>query len=139
MAFTDSIDAIPFAPGGQMATGLLAPLIRSMGHVLYCCGASAEPSYTLTTQEVQDELDHAANHLSTTLEVVHNAPLSQRAKDLILWYVQAVHDAKTESPAWSADDCTANFKNLANRAAALAAFLDEECIGVRGSHPGSSL
>lgn len=139
MAFTDSIEAIPFQPGGQMATGLLAPLIRSMGHVLYCCGASAEPSYTLTIQEVQDELTHATDHLATTLEVVHNAPLSQRAKDLILHYVQAVHDAQTESAAWSADDTTANFKNLANRAAALAAFLDGECVGLRGSYPGSSL
>jgi hypothetical protein len=139
MAFREQIALIPFHSTQREATGILAPLVRSMGHVLYACAALADGGYTIEENEVQYELNHAASHLSTSLEQVHRAPLSQRGKDLILHYVEAVHNARDEFPAWNTDDRISNLKDLANRAAALAAFLDAECIGLRDSQPGSSL
>lgn len=139
MAFRDQIALIPFSSSQRDATGILAPLVRSMGHVLYACAAIADEGYAIEETEVKNELDHAAGHLSTSLAEVHRAPLSQRGKDLILYYVEAVHNARDEFTAWSSDDRINNLKDLANRAAALAAFLDAECIGIRDSQPGSSL
>jgi hypothetical protein len=139
MAFSDQISLMLFAPMGRNATGVLAPIIRAMGHILYCAGAQAESGYNLTDEEVRDELQSAAAHLTLTTTNIAAAPVSQRAKDYILAWVQAIYDAETEYAGWDHDTRVANFKDLANRAAGLAAFLDGECMGLRGSDPGSSL
>jgi hypothetical protein len=139
MAFADQIALIPYAPNGSNATGILAPLMRAMGHVLYAVAATCDTGYTITDEEAHSELSHAEGHLARTLASVHAAPLSQTGKDRILAFTQAIYDANSEWRDWDHDTRVANLRDLANRAAALAAYLDFECIGLHNSDPGLAL
>jgi hypothetical protein len=137
--FNDLIAQIPYNPVQTTARGLLAPLMKATGHVLYLVGALAEPGYTLTEEEVQRELADASEHLTGTVAAVGAAPLSRIAKERINAFVLAVDAAENEYPSWSADDRGNNLSALAHRAASLAAFLDGELVGINNSDPGRTL
>lgn len=139
MTFRESINAIPYAPSQPSATGLLAPIIRAMGHILYVAATAADPNTALADAEAINELTEAKVHLLGTLAVVHNAPLSEVGKTAILNWVDAVNAANDEWNDWPADERPSSLKDLANRCAALAALLDLELVGLRNSDPGSSL
>jgi hypothetical protein len=137
--FATNIAAIPYNPGAQAATGLFAPIMRAAGHILYAMAAVADTGYTIPDDEVRRELEHAAGHLTTTIGAADIAPISANAKLYISHFCGAVLCAGLEWAEWTEDQRGQNLKDLANRAAAIAAFCDLELAGVRGSDPGRSL
>jgi len=136
--FAEAIAAIPYAPQSSTATGLLAPIMRACGHILYLVGLMAEPAYDLTDEEAQRELTDASEHLSRTLAVIADAPLSGAAKNRIGAFILAVGWASTEWQEWPEDERGNNLTALAHRATALAAFLDREFIAINAD-PGRTL
>lgn len=144
MNFREAISAITYRPNQAEATGLLAPIIRASGHILYVTAALAveaeEPeAYHLTDEEALRELTAAAGHLSRTVATAEQAPISTACKDLLIIYCDAVRLAGEEYPLWSDEDRGPNLKDLADRTAQLGAFLDGELAGLRGSDPGRTL
>ena len=139
MSFQSEITVIPFGPGATNATGILAPIIRASGHILYLYGALAEPGYVLTDEEAVIELTHAADHLNQTRNVAEAAPISYIAKTYIAAFCSATKFALAEWSEWNTDDRGSHLRDLANRAAAIGAYLDNELAGVGLSDPGSSL
>ena len=137
--FREAIAAIPHNPSDQMATGILAPIMRASGHILYAVGALAEPGYNLTDEEVGREIDAAAAHLIGTVTTAERAPLSTAAKDIVRNFSTAVLAAGLEYRDWPHDERGRNLKDLADRATSLAAFFDNELAAVRGSQPGRTL
>lgn len=137
---TVTLNAIPYAPRQEQAKGFIAPLVRSIGHILYLVGAYNEERYTLTDEEAQKELTDAADHLATTL--VSDTPLiSGTAKS----YISALGDALAHATVgWASftDDQKATLiRNLANRAAGAASYYDTEFAGLTAAEtdPGSAL
>jgi hypothetical protein len=136
--FATHIAAIPFNAGGQQASGLLAPMVRAMGHILYAFAAFSDPGYTIPDEEVKRELEHAAGHIASTPAVADVAPISTNAKNYVIAFYGALLCANLEWDAWTADERGTNLRNLANRAAAIAAFFDTEYAGIVAS-PGSTV
>ncbi len=136
-AFGTILATIPYAPAQANAKGLIPTMIRSMGHILYCVGALADKEYKFSETEMQNELNHAAEHLDASVVLEANA-LSGTAKEHIIAYCTAVGHAKDSARFWSEADRIRLLKDLANRAAGLGAFLDREFIGI-ASDPGTSL
>ena len=140
MSFTDHINAIPYdATIPDRATGILAPIMRTTGHILYLYGALAEPGYVLNEEEAHRELEHAADHLRATDSYISEAPISTRAKDILTNFINATRVASEEWDNWPETDRGPRLRDLANRAAAIGSFLDGELAGIEGAHPGSSL
>ena len=137
--FREAVNAIPFAPTDSIATGLLAPIMRAAGHILYLVGAFAEPGYTLTDDEVRRELEHAAAHLVGTRTVAEQAPISSTIRSHINAFIEAVTYAGLEYPEWPEDERGPNLKDLADRTAALGSAFDLELAGIRHSNPGRTL
>lgn len=131
------LNQIPFQPTGANATGMLTCIVRSMGHILYLVGMLAEDGYTMSDEEQQNELDHAASHLDASIVAASNT-LSTTTKQMVTAYISAVEHCKASALSWGTDDKKRTLRDLANRAAGLAAVLDRECIGI-ASNPGSSL
>ena len=142
--FRETIAAIAYRPNQVEATGLLAPIIRATGHILYVTAALAveaeEPeAYHLTDEEALRELTAAAGHLSRTVATTEAAPVSNACKQHVILFCDAVRLAGEEYPLWSDEDRGPSLKDLADRAAQLGAFLDGELAGLRGSDPGRTL
>lgn len=139
MTFSADIAEIPFNPAQQTATGLLAPIMRASGHILYTMAAIADEGYTISDEEVQRELEHAAGHLIATTATVDDAPVSAACKNIVRAFCAATLAAHQEWTSWPEADRTNNLRHLANRASAIGAFFDGELAGVFNSDPGSSL
>lgn len=141
MTFNEAIAAIPFNPNQSTATGLVAAIMRATGHILYLVGALAEgtENYELTDEEARRELQHAEGHLIRTSAVAESAPISATAKTYINAFVTAVVYANAEWESWDADTRGPNLRALADRAAALGAYLDLELAGIGASDPGRTL
>lgn len=139
MNFREVIAAIPFNPTGDTATGLVAPIMRATGHILYVIGAFAEPDYVLSDEEVQRELTDANAHLSGTTATAQDAPISAAIRAQIINFVNAVHYAAEEYPEWPTEERGPNLASLANAATALGTLFDAELAGVTDSNPGRSL
>lgn len=137
--FAEALADIPYQPTDVQATGLLAPIVRACGHILYLVGAIAEPGYTLAEGEAIRELEHAEAHLTSTVATADHAPISNSAKTRVRAFCVAVQQARIEFNEWAEDDRGSNLKALADRAAALAAFFDLELAGVQQSDPGRTL
>lgn len=135
--FSTVLATIPYTPSQANAKGLLPMMIRSMGHIIYCVGALADPNYKFTEAEMQNELDHAAEHLDASVVLEAHA-LSTTAKEYIIAYCTAVGHAKDSARFWPEAERTRLLRDLANRTAGLGAFLDREFIGI-ASDPGTSL
>lgn len=139
MTFSEYLTQIPFNADRASASGLLAPIIRASGHILYAMAAFADPGYTIPDEEVRVELNHATAHLASTPETVEAAPISSACKTIINAFVLATEASVNEWNDWTADQKGQNLRDLANRAAAIGAFLDGELAGVPGSYPGSTV
>jgi hypothetical protein len=146
--FTMYAAGIPYNPRTQNARGLLAPLVRSMGHVLFLLGIAASETDRsdtavplMTAEEKQNELDHAYDHIPPLGEISDSPVLSTDAKANILTYGTIILNLKTEWASWDHDDQIRTLRATANAAAALAASFDRELAGFRSdqSDPGTSL
>ncbi len=137
--FTTVLSAIPYAPAQTTAKGLLPSMVRSMGHVLYLVGELSDEKRTpkIDDAEIQLQLDHAAEHLDASVVLEANA-LSAAAKEHIVAYCTAIGHAKDSAVHWPEGDRIRLLRDLANRSAGLAAFLDREFTG-SVSDPGTSL
>jgi hypothetical protein len=143
--FNDLTRSIPFAPTSEYAKGLLAPLVRATGHVLFLLAATASRTEAgpliLTPEEEKNELVHAAAHLDTAHFLEAVVPLSSGAKTNVVTFALLVNQARDNWDNWLPEDRPLCLRNLANAAAGLAAFLDRELTGLpaANSDPGSSL
>ena len=148
--FTEFLSNIPYRPREQTAKGVLAPLVRSMGHILYLVAVLAHEQNTpegtayfeiLSDEEKRNELIHAAAHLDAAALARDATVLSSRAKTNLLSYAVAVNYARDGYTEWSPEERLLLYRNLANRAAGLAAMLDRELIGLSAdrSDAGTSL
>jgi hypothetical protein len=139
MNFREAIASIPYAPNQTQATGIVAPIMRATGHILYLVGALAEPGYVLTDEEAFNELVAAQGHLSTTAASYEQAPLSSVCAGHIGSFIAAVRLAHDEYAEWPEEERGRNLKDLADRAASLGSILDLELTGIRSSDPGRTL
>ena len=137
--FAEAIAAVPFSGTSSAATGLLAPIMRATGHILYAVAANADEGYTITDEEVRRELEHAAGHLHSTVSTADAAPISTVCKERVRAFCEATLAAGLEWSDWPEAERGNNLRHLANRAAALGVIFDQELAGVRGSDAGSSL
>ena len=146
--FTTSLNNIPFAPRQANARGLIAPLIRSSGHILFLTAclsfAAAAPEGTarveiMTEAEAIDELNQAFAHVAPA-NIATDIVLSTRGTELLTLYSGAIGNLIGSYHDWSETDRLTACRNLANRAAALGASLDRELAGLNSdlSDPGSS-
>jgi len=136
---------IPYNPRHENASGLLAPLVRSMGHILFlmACVASekeGEPPI-MTPEEKQNELTHAKDHIPPLTEITESTALSNAAKAHIVNYAALIASLHTDWAGWEHDSQVETLRATTNAAAALAAFFDRELAGFRSdqSDPGISL
>lgn len=139
MSFAEAIERIPYTSTNQNATGVFAPIMRASGHILYACAAQADEGYTVTPEEIQNELQHASSHLVTTAVSAESSPLSSTAKTYISAFYDATQTAAEEYPDWPETERIQNLRSLADRAASIAAFFDNEYAGIRDSNPGTTL
>jgi hypothetical protein len=146
--YTTLAAEIPYRPRTENATGLLAPLVRSMGHILFllgCTAAETDRSETavplLTPEEKRNELTNATDHLPSLDTTEASEVLSTAAKAHILTYTSLLDFLATEWSQWTPEDQLATLRATANAAAALATFLDQELAGFTPdqSNPGTSL
>lgn len=138
--FNAALETIPYSPAQSDARGLLAPLMRASGHILYLIGATAEEKHVVMPEEEKNELTAAAAHLADT-SLLTLPVISDEANRHIKTFVTAVGIARDNFEGWSPEDRTTALRNLANRAAGLGAFLDRELTGINPaqSDPGSAL
>jgi hypothetical protein len=143
--FTTYVTEIPYNPRNENAKGLLAPLVRSMGHILFLLAVVSSETEAgpviCTPEEKQNELNHAKDHLPPLVDIENSPILSSVAKLNILTYASAIDYLKNDWAGWEHDDQVTTLRAAANAAAALAAFLDRELAGFRTdqSDPGFSL
>lgn len=136
---------IPYNPRNDNAQGLLAPLIRSMGHILFLLGIMAaqtpEGQVLMTPEEKQNELTHAKDHIPPLADISDSPVLSTLAKTNILNYAALVAALEADWTSWNHNEQLSTLRATANAAAALGAFLDRELAGFRTdqSDPGRSL
>lgn len=141
--FTNNLEVIPYAPQSQVAKGLLAPLLRASGHVLYLLAATAQTpeggEHLLTIEEEIHELTAASEHLAGTN--VSTAVLSEATRAHVAALQQGYADIATNFTAWNLADRLRGLRSLTNRTAGLAARLDRELAGISRdfSDPGISL
>ena len=143
-AFTTALNAIPYSPRQAQAKGIIAPLIRSSGHILFltaCLSAMAVPEAAaiMTEEEAIDELRQASAHVDPA-NIPRTIEFSTRGAELLAVYTGAINTAVAGYHDWTAADRLTACRNLSNRAAALGAFLDREFTGIpeAESDPGSS-
>lgn len=142
--FSTAIATIPFAPRQENAKGIIAPLIRATGHLLFLLAhitVQASENHTpLTDTEQQQELTDAANHLTAS-----NFPdlptVSTTAKTHLAAFVLGVNNARDNWTTWAADARGGALRDLTNRAAAIGTILDREFTGLAANavDPGSSI
>jgi hypothetical protein len=140
--FLATIQTIPYRPNTQDATGLLPPIVRSMGHILYTAAAIAnakDNGPTLTAEEIHNEFNHAKEHLNATEDILAQDILSELVKTYIKIYKQAITDLNDAWEGWSVEDQLYSIMATANAAVALAAALDRELTGFTRSDPGFNL
>lgn len=136
MSFADSIALLPFTARGTNAAGFLPPIFRAMGHLLLVVAITADPTDETPLTELGQELRDAKDHWDA---INHNQALSAGMAQHLVSFGHALNDAEAEFSDWTPEVRTRNIRDLANRAAGLAALLDRELIGLRDSDPGYQL
>lgn len=142
--FTTALAVIPYAPTRPEARGIIAPLLRATGHLLFLLAHMSIPANDthtqLTPEEQLNELTHARTHLSggnyTDLPTV-----STTAKGYYTAFIAGVETARSNWASWAADARIGALRDLTNRAAGLGTILDRELTGIdhADSDPGSTL
>jgi hypothetical protein len=128
------------APTQTNATGLVAPLLRATGHLLYALAASSSTPPTMTPEEERDEIAAAALHLNATFTAPDEC-LTVNIKDFQSSLVRNVNSAVAGWTNWSAEDHPRVLMALINECLSFGCRLDRELAGIRNSdsNPGSAL
>jgi hypothetical protein len=119
------------------AKGLLAPLLRSMNHILFAlAGSSCDPTL-LTEDEIRNELHEAQAHLNPAY-FYYPTTLGEIAL-LRLTRYQALLTAAADE--FDTDGKAERLRTLTNAAADLICYLDWDLAGIdrNYSDPGTSL
>jgi hypothetical protein len=122
------------------ARGLVAPVIRAMGHILFALAALSETPVTMTEEEILDELRAASAHLTGTL--THNPEyLSAPTAGAVTNFAAAVRLTSEAAGSWTPEQRISALGTVATAGAGLATLLDRDLAGisVRDSYPGNSL
>jgi hypothetical protein len=138
MSFADDIARIPYNPRGTDAAGFLAPMFRTVGHLLMALNATADETLREHTndEEILTELRDARTHWDA---VNWNEALSTATATTVTAFGGALGSAAEEFPNWDEQTRIRNIRDLANRSAAIASVLDRELVGLRDSDPGYAL
>lgn len=119
------------------ARGLLAPLIRSMNHILFALAGSNATPPLLTEDEILNELHEARTHLDPTY---FNYPTTLSEISILrLTRYQALIEAAINE--FTTDGGQARLRTLANATTDFACYLDWDLAGIPPSFsdPGTSL
>ena len=134
MTFATDIAKIPFAARGTNAAGFLPPIFRAATHILFAAAAMADPREDLITdEEVLGELNTAKGLWDV---IATTEALSTPTAQLVTDFGACLTSAHAEFTGWTTDQKHSNFRDLANRVAAITATLDRELIGIRDTDPG---
>lgn len=143
--FAEEIAKVPYTPRQTDAAGLLAPVFRAVGHILFATALSSTqtpdaagtaPIVAVTDEEILEELRHAGAHWNA---INQGENLSTATGQVITALGAGITNAVAEYPEWPAATKTSNLRDLANRTAGLASVLDRELAGIRDSDPGYAL
>jgi hypothetical protein len=138
-----NLSTIPFSPSGQLARGIIAPIMRAAGHLLYLRADLANEAGSfahMTPEEQKNEVQHAKEHLAGANLPADLDTLSVTAKGHIGVFVANVGYIYDGWDGFNADDRANLVSSAAHRAAALGCFLDRELTGINttATDPGSS-
>lgn len=136
MAFSDTLQTLPFAARTANASGFLPPMVRAMGHVLYLTGCLADENVTVTDAEAHTELDHAVEHWNARA-VTENVSTASADRSRAIGTL--LQEARAEYAGWEPEARVNNLRDLSHRILQYSADLDRELVGLPGSDPGSSL
>ena len=128
------------------ARGLIAPLIRASGHILFLLAAldhmEQNPTATplMTEEEQINEFRHAQTHLDAE-NLPTLAILSEAARGRLIYLSTYVASAARNYETWTPEQRMDITREFANRIAGLGASLDRELAGVSAgeSDAGTSL
>jgi hypothetical protein len=120
------------------ATGLIGPLMRAMGHLLYALAASAATPPTATPEEIKDEINAAAAHLLGTTNISEDC-LSNEIIVALDTIQETTNHANVLWDNWEDNVKKENLILLINAYMSVATKLDRELAGITDSDPGSSL
>lgn len=134
MPFIETINSLPFTPTTPNGRGLLAPLARATGHILYTLAEIEREN--ATAEEIVAELQQAEEHWNGR---VMSPALSTAATQHAETISRAIHEAVTELPDWDGDTRSTNIQSLAHRIVGFHAQLDRELVGYTNSDPGTTL
>ena len=137
MAFADSIKNLPFEAKQPNAKGILPPIIRAIGHIVFVAACVSDEKVAITNDEAKAELTHAKEHWDAI--AAGNPNLSDASRTALVFFGITLGDALNEFDEWDDKGRVKNLKDLAQRAAALSAAFDREFIGILDSDPGLSL
>lgn len=139
MPFTDTIARLPYRGRTALGTGFLAPMGRSLGHILHLDAGLAEAiekDEVIPDDDVIGELQHALDHWHARQEPEALSTAAAVATDDI---ETALTEAIAEYPEWDAPTRIENLRQLTNRISQFWSDLDRETLGIRDSDPGTSM
>src|SRR3954471_13556448 len=101
MAFSDTINSIPFTPRTQNGSGFLPPIVRAQGHVLYLLGVLADEDVTVDEADALSELTAAEQHFHARADASETVSTATRGLATLL--NTALAEAVAEFPDWDQD------------------------------------
>lgn len=135
-SFVEQINSIQYNPTEAAATGIVAPLIRASGHLLYLLAEMSEHAEGIDDESAKREITEAAEHFNWPIP--ESDIISRLTREQIGHFKSALTIANDEWDNWTPEDRIQNLKSLAHRAAGIGTQLDWEYAGVIGSNPGRS-
>jgi len=136
VTFATDIAALPFAPAQPEAVGLLPPIARTLGHLMFVLEHVAAERNALTEDELLAELTHARSHWDA---INTNEALSFATTAELNKVGAAIRSAAREYGGWDRDNRIRNLRDLSNRIVGFTVALDRELVGSRVSDPGFNL
>lgn len=138
--FISNVTINNITPRTENATGLLSPIMRAMGHLLYALAASSATIPLVTPEEIHDEVRSAAAHLDSTI-TAEASVLSDEAHQRILHIKTYATQAANDWTEWPEADRPRCLLALVNAFMSLTVFLDRELAGIQyyETDPGSAL
>lgn len=135
--FEEAISEISFAPSTENGAGLLPPLTRTAGHLLYLLGRLSDtPTRRPTDNQIREEIDSTKIHL-TNLTIPDY--LSTSTKDILDKWMRASEALFEQIATWEMETRIQNLRALCNRTIQLMVVLDRETLGLTESDAGQSL
>lgn len=139
----NTLGMIPYLPQQQYAKGILPPIMRAAGHLLYLRAdlANEQANFNhLTAEEQKNEVMHAREHLAGANLPVDLPTLSITAKNHIINLITGVEILYALWDGLSAEQRINAVASAAHRTSGLACFLDRELTGITSgnSDPGTA-